>query len=499
MSEKERNKAGLHKKISSIFDGIPIPRPNGDKKPSDASTQDNIEIKESGQQIPESAKAGLPKPYHAAKISPETDPTQQSKVITVQESEDELAPRSEDKPAFSINEETAEESKSTSVQEFDSEPTLENKEKPVFSKKEETLEEAKSEPTPEDKPVFPIREDKPEEPKNELSSEDKDKLFFPKKGETPEESKNELASETKDKVGSSPKLVASKESEVKLASENENKPFSRPKFLTAEESKVIPIEESEIEQAPEKKDKSVSPPKMVTARKPKVIPVHESEFKPVQKSESTQANSPKLATAEKSKVKEIKKPKVILVKTSKAYSGKVIEKRSAVKNGKQGFLQQIAEKLLTPKPGVSPTKQKVTIIMVPILFIFLIIFLLKGGVFGTGAHIVDPGIQNEDSGVVSAVANNQIDWKIPEPYPTTLRDPMQLGPVKIETDQAESGNLIKLSVKSILYSEDGSSAVIDNRIVHEGERVRGAKVMKINKDTVEFEMNGKTWTQEVKG
>jgi type II secretory pathway component PulC len=76
---------------------------------------------------------------------------------------------------------------------------------------------------------------------------------------------------------------------------------------------------------------------------------------------------------------------------------------------------------------------------------------------------------------------------------------MQLGPVKIETDQAESGNLIKLSVKSILYSEDGSSAVIDNRIVHEGERVRGAKVMKINKDTVEFEMNGKTWTQEVKG
>jgi hypothetical protein len=76
---------------------------------------------------------------------------------------------------------------------------------------------------------------------------------------------------------------------------------------------------------------------------------------------------------------------------------------------------------------------------------------------------------------------------------------MRLGPVKISTDEAESGELIKLSVKSILYSQDKSSAVIDDRIVYEGERIRGVYIKKINEDNVEFEMNGKTWTQEVKG
>ncbi len=170
-----------------------------------------------------------------------------------------------------------------------------------------------------------------------------------------------------------------------------------------------------------------------------------------------------------------------------------------MKVGEQSFWQQITEKLFTPKSGVSSTKQKATVVMVPVLFIILLIFLFKGGVFGTGVHNVEAGQQNTPSGVVPAASNNQIDWKIPEPYPTTLRDPMRLGPIKIADVQTESGGLVNLSLKSILYSEDRSSAVIDNRIVHEGDQVRGVNIIKINRDNVQFEMDGKTWTQQVKG
>ena len=54
-----------------------------------------------------------------------------------------------------------------------------------------------------------------------------------------------------------------------------------------------------------------------------------------------------------------------------------------------------------------------------------------------------------------------------------------------------------ISVRGIVYSEDNPSAVVSNEIVHEGDEIAGATVVKIHKDRVEFEMNGKTWTQKV--
>jgi hypothetical protein len=97
--------------------------------------------------------------------------------------------------------------------------------------------------------------------------------------------------------------------------------------------------------------------------------------------------------------------------------------------------------------------------------------------------------------MAGAGSKNLIDWEIPEPYPTKLRDPMQLGlrtTAEIETE--------KIVVTGILRSDDdpsASSASIGKEIVHEGEKIFGATVVKINKDSVEFEMNGKRWTQKV--
>jgi sRNA-binding protein len=92
----------------------------------------------------------------------------------------------------------------------------------------------------------------------------------------------------------------------------------------------------------------------------------------------------------------------------------------------------------------------------------------------------------------ASAASNKVNWQMPEPYPTTLRDPMQFG--SITTNGPETG---KITVKGIVYSKDNPSAVIADRIVHEGDKVLDATVIKINKDSVEFEMNNERWTQKV--
>jgi hypothetical protein len=52
-------------------------------------------------------------------------------------------------------------------------------------------------------------------------------------------------------------------------------------------------------------------------------------------------------------------------------------------------------------------------------------------------------------------------------------------------------------VAGILYSTDKPAVVVDRKIVHERDTIQGVTVVKIYKDKVEFEKNGKNWTQKV--
>jgi len=62
---------------------------------------------------------------------------------------------------------------------------------------------------------------------------------------------------------------------------------------------------------------------------------------------------------------------------------------------------------------------------------------------------------------------------------------------------APAQNQPNLLVKGIVWSPDRPAALIGDQIVREGGSVSGARVTKITKDTVEFEMNGITWQQGV--
>ncbi len=172
---------------------------------------------------------------------------------------------------------------------------------------------------------------------------------------------------------------------------------------------------------------------------------------------------------------------------------------AAIKTTKQIPWQQTFEKIKTQvlaietrvfatKPGVSATKQKTMVVLVPVLLIALIFVFTR--VLSTSS----PQITKAQSfgQANAAAASNKIDWQIPEPYPATLRDPMQFG--SVTTAQSGASGLI---VKGILYSKDNSAAVIGSQILHEGDKVLGVTIVKINEKSVDFEMNGKKWTQKV--
>jgi len=54
-----------------------------------------------------------------------------------------------------------------------------------------------------------------------------------------------------------------------------------------------------------------------------------------------------------------------------------------------------------------------------------------------------------------------------------------------------------VSLSAISYSEDNPVAIVDNKIVHEGDAVGEVKVVKIHKDGVDFERAGRKWSQSL--
>lgn len=53
-------------------------------------------------------------------------------------------------------------------------------------------------------------------------------------------------------------------------------------------------------------------------------------------------------------------------------------------------------------------------------------------------------------------------------------------------------------IKGIVYGKKKQSVMIDEKIVNQGETIHGVKVVKIYRDSVEFEKDGKVWKQKVR-
>ena len=156
----------------------------------------------------------------------------------------------------------------------------------------------------------------------------------------------------------------------------------------------------------------------------------------------------------------------------------------------QNIWETIKDRLLAPTPGVSKSKQITTVVMIPVLFVIMIVVFTKL-FYKPSTKKTEPAASQPAS--VAVASDNKTDWQIPEPYPTGLRDPMQFG----SSATADTGTSGPIALKGIAYSEDSPFAIIGSQIIREGEKIFDATIIKINRDSVEFEINGVRKIQKV--
>lgn len=157
-----------------------------------------------------------------------------------------------------------------------------------------------------------------------------------------------------------------------------------------------------------------------------------------------------------------------------------------------------------PFGGLGDARQKKMIFMIAVLFIVFTVMLyrmLKPALSGNGSEDVPKQVAAVET-VMPSDSDIRINWQIPAPYPATLRDPMRLSSAAALAQGLAAGGGVEESridegivVRAIYYSEQGRSAVIGDEIVYEGQEVLGATVIKITKDHVEFERNGRSFSR----
>ncbi|MFH1719728.1 MAG: hypothetical protein ABIF19_20440 [Planctomycetota bacterium] len=151
------------------------------------------------------------------------------------------------------------------------------------------------------------------------------------------------------------------------------------------------------------------------------------------------------------------------------------------------------DKLFAARAGVSTGRQKASIVMVAVLLVALVLLLARP-YYNSRSNPAVANTTGQASVGVSKAANIEIGWRDPPAYPSYLRDPMDLeskGRIVVKTQE--------IVVRGIVYSDDKPAAIIDERLFAVGETVRGATILKIERNSVTFDKDGKTWTQEVQG
>ncbi|MBN1457762.1 MAG: general secretion pathway protein GspB [Sedimentisphaerales bacterium] len=150
-------------------------------------------------------------------------------------------------------------------------------------------------------------------------------------------------------------------------------------------------------------------------------------------------------------------------------------------------IQKIKDKLFAKGAPLEDPRQRVMAILIPMLsLIFVVVFTKVSGISfpsKASANIVAP---SPDIKLVDDIKN----WQIPEPYPKDLRDPMQFG----SAGATASGHPI---ITGIVYSDD-PTVMINGRIFRQGDEVVGAKIVKINKNSVVFKSGNQEWEQKVR-
>lgn len=143
-------------------------------------------------------------------------------------------------------------------------------------------------------------------------------------------------------------------------------------------------------------------------------------------------------------------------------------------------------------------RQTAMIVLIPILAVTLLVLIRKPN--GSSAAVTAPLGLDMNKPSIETTPEIEIDWEVPPPYQPAERDPMRSVVLSIAVPDApvpQETTPAKLTVRGILYSEDRPAVIIGTHLLHTGDEISGARIVKINRDTVEFQADGRTWEQTV--
>lgn len=149
---------------------------------------------------------------------------------------------------------------------------------------------------------------------------------------------------------------------------------------------------------------------------------------------------------------------------------------------------------LTNKQGKTDPKQLKMLVMCVVLSVVLaavLFFVLSGSPKPPKKAAAANAPQPRQTDVTTPP--DTVPWTKPEPWPEQIRDPMTMG-AQGRTGENTPAEFV---VKGIVYSQTRPSAIVGNQIVSIGDTINGITVTAIEKDSVEFEKDGKRWTQQV--
>jgi len=159
-------------------------------------------------------------------------------------------------------------------------------------------------------------------------------------------------------------------------------------------------------------------------------------------------------------------------------------------------LSQQVQKKLFGNSGADPHQKKMAILAGGLAVVFgAVLFLSLGGV---GGGRVSPDGSDSQTDQTRETVSSGPAWTMPQALAATMRDPMKPAvAVKIRAEEPTASSRAFV-VKGIVFGRTHSSALIDNEIVREGQEFNGIKVVRINQTEVEFEADGRRWTQPVR-
>ncbi len=158
--------------------------------------------------------------------------------------------------------------------------------------------------------------------------------------------------------------------------------------------------------------------------------------------------------------------------------------------------------------GMAEQRQTKKVVLVVVLAVALAsVLIARTGILPLGSRKGGVGAESQDK-AGQAVAGHmkngapaasvEVQWKRPDPIGPVVSDPMRMNLFQKKPEQAQTTAAAQVEpefrVAGIIYStQQPSSVIIDGRILHEGNSIHGATIVKINESYAVLKRGDKIW------